>query len=167
VGWAWIGVVLVCCGGPTFVVQQYGGPQRSHESIAIIRVNGGGPRLTTLDDERLVVPEKGTRFHIEVLPGVHELQVDDPNLGLFASRVRFVAEADRVYRIVVRQALTGQPTAQAFEVDRANDTELRSVPLVIDSPASVPAASPASAPSPAAFAPDAGAAAAAGREGGD
>jgi hypothetical protein len=151
---AWLGVVLVCCGGPTFVVQQYSGPQRARESIAVIRVNGGGPRLTTLDDESLVVPERGTRFHIEVLPGVHELQVDDPNVGLYASRVRFVAEAGKVYRIVVRPALTGQPNAQAFEVDRASDAEVRPVALVVDAPPPVPAPLPPPAPS---VSPDAGA----------
>src|SRR5262245_61821979 len=158
-GFAWLGVLFVSCGGPTFVVQQYTGPQRARESIAIIRVNGGGPRLTTLDDERLVIPERGTRFHIEVLPGVHELEVDEPDIGLMHSRVRFFAEAGRVYRIVVRPSLAGQPTAQAFDVDRAEDTEVRPA-LVVDEPP------PPRAPAPA-FAPDAGIADATIREGGD
>src|SRR5689334_7599490 len=106
-GWgalACVGALFVCCVGPTYVVQQYAGPARPRESIAVFRVNGSGPRVATLDDGRLVIPEKDTRFHIEVLPGVHEVEVEDPNLGLTASRVRFVAEANKVYRIVVRDS---------------------------------------------------------------
>src|SRR5262245_2186439 len=98
--WPWLAAFIVACGGPTFVVQQYAGPSQPREVIAILRVNGGGPRVVALDGEALVVPEKGTRFHIEMIPGVHELQVDDPSLGNVALGIRFATEPAKVYRVV-------------------------------------------------------------------
>src|SRR5690349_17212926 len=96
--WPWLGVLFVACGGPTFIVQQYSGPPQPREMIAIVRLNGGGPRVVALDRDALVVPEKGTRFHVEVMPGVHELEVDDPNLGIAGLGLRFMAEPNKVYR---------------------------------------------------------------------
>src|SRR4051794_33164999 len=96
--------LFVACGGPTFVVQQYPGPPRPRDSIAIVRLNGGGPRVVALDRESLVVPERGTRFHVELLPGAHELEIDDPNLGIAGLGIRFLAEPERVYRVVLRSA---------------------------------------------------------------
>jgi hypothetical protein len=159
----WLGVLFVCCAGPTFVVQQYAGPQRPRESIAIIRINGGGPLLVTLDDGRLVVPEPGTRFHVEVLPGVHEIGVDDPSLGPPGTRVRFLAEADKVYRIVLRAVTTPAPwvpgwVAQAVEVDRGSDAEIRPVSSTFEGTAQLPAMN---APTPDAAVQDAS------RDGGD
>ena len=155
-GFVWLVVLLVCCGGPTFVVQQYAGPQRPRETIAVVRLNGGGPRLATLDREPLVVPERGTRFHIEVVPGVHEIEVEDPNLR-YSGVVRFVAEPDKVYRVVVGPALVPNAAgpvwvATAYEVDRASDAELRPAPPANDAPRPPPAPRPITTP----FAPDAG-----------
>jgi hypothetical protein len=141
----WLGIAFVCCAGPTFVVQQYAGPPRPRESIAVIRVNGGGPKLATLDHEPLLIPEKDSRFHIEVLPGVHEIEVDDPNLGYDGATVRFVTEANKVYRIIVRTTMTPNApgptwTARAYEVDRSTDAELGPAASPSDAPPPIPAA---------------------------
>jgi hypothetical protein len=142
--WPWLGVLFVACGGPTFVVQQYAGPPQPREVIAIVRVNGGGPRVVALDREALVVPEKGTRFHIEVMPGVHELEVDDPSLGIVGVGLRFVAQPNKVYRVVLRWAPTRGSSVpisvpQVYEVDRESDTELGPAPVVNDALAPAPA----------------------------
>src|SRR5579859_3641629 len=96
VGRWWLGAAawLASCGSATFVVQQYPGPPKPRETIAIIRVNGGGTPLTSLDGDPLrIEPEKGTRFHIEVLPGDHEVGVSVPEPGLPSGvTVRFLAE---------------------------------------------------------------------------
>src|SRR5262245_33049143 len=101
---AWLAVSVAGCGGPTFVVQPYAGPPRPSDTIAVIRVNGGGPSLAVVDGEALrVEPEQGTRLHIEVMPGVHEVAVVAPALGVNDGIfVRFPAEAGRVYRMVLR-----------------------------------------------------------------
>lgn len=151
--WAWLGVGLVCCGGPTFVVQQYAGAPRPREAIAIVRINGDRPQLLSLDNEPLVVPQPGTRFHIEVLPGVHEIVVGDRYVGFTDTTVRFVAEPAKVYRIVVRSAPAGW-RASAVEVDRATDAELGLALEPNDTPATT--SSPAS-PAPPLGVTDAGA----------
>jgi hypothetical protein len=137
---AWLGgaaIGFVSCGGPTFVVQQYGGPPRSIDGIAIIRVNPGGLELYAVDGESLrVAPEKGTRFHIEVLPGVHEIGIDDPSTGFAGANVRFVAEPGKVYRMVIRSGpLDPGLGAYAYEVDRSSDAELRPATAAPDAPA--------------------------------
>src|SRR5215216_5088777 len=131
--------LFVACGGPTFVVQQYPGPPRPRDGIAIIRLNGGGPRIVTLDRESLVVPERGTRFHVEVLPGAHELEIDDPNLGIAGLGLRFVAEPEKVYRVVLRSTLPPNlslpiSVPQVFEVDRASDAEIRPATIANEAP---------------------------------
>jgi hypothetical protein len=115
---------LAHCGGPTFVVQQYAGPPQPQETIAVIRVDAAGPELVSLDGEPLRgAVEKGTRLHIEVLPGVHEAEVAAPERGMrFAASVRFVADPGKVYRFDV--ASTGTPpdwVASVYEVDRSTD----------------------------------------------
>jgi hypothetical protein len=134
------------CGGPTFVVQQYPGPPRATENIAIIRVNGGGPELSWLDGERLrAAPEKGTRMHIEVEPGIHEVGVVAPNVGLSHEvMLRFVAQPGKTYRLVVRSALSDRTTAPgwnayAYEVDRSTDAELEPAPLAPETRVPAPA----------------------------
>ena len=91
--------LLVACMGPTFIVQQYGGPPRPRESIAILRVNGAEPvRLLFLDDEDIAAPvASDSRLHIEVLPGRHTLTARNGDertapTGTFA----FLAEAGKV-----------------------------------------------------------------------
>src|ERR1051326_2101643 len=116
---AWAALSLAGCGLATFVVQQYDGPPRPRESIAIIRINAG-QGIDSLDGETLrAVPAKGTRFHVEVLPGAHEGELREPAVGLTESvNVRFSAEAGKVYRIAVQGGVNGNVAARAFEVDR-------------------------------------------------
>jgi len=124
------------CGGPTFVIQQYAGPSRSSDTIAIIRINGKDDLLwVSLDGEAAGarLPEDA-RFHIEVLPGRHTLGIrggaDSPT-----ELVSFQAEPGRVYRPVLeRGARSSEPAlgggaARMFEVDADRDTLLRDVTL--------------------------------------
>ncbi len=117
------GAALSGCMGPTFIVQQYGGPPRPRETIATLRVNGSDSlHLITLDGEDVRAPlESDTRLHIELLPGRHKIGVatgpSDPIAPL-----AFVAEAGKVYRA----AYVGT-VARVFEVDRAGDTAGRDV----------------------------------------
>lgn len=130
--------------GPTFIVQQYSGPQRPRESIAILRVNGAeSVRLLFLDDEDVAAPiVTDGRLHIELLPGRHTLTArngDDRTAptGSFA----FVAEAGKVYRVAF-----SRERGELYEVDRDSDKPVREVtapvqappPPVIDTPPSAP-----------------------------
>jgi hypothetical protein len=135
-----IGMVLASapsCGGPTFIIQQYAGPPQPKETIAVIRVHGGGPELVSLDGEPLhAAVEKGTRLHVEVLPGAHELEAAAPEMGLNrAIAARFMAEAGRVYRVVVTRTAPGGASlpdaawsVRVYEIDAANDAPLRMAP---------------------------------------
>lgn len=111
------------CMGPTFVVQQYGGPVRPRETIATLRVNGSDSvHLITLDDEDVRAPlDSDSRLHIELLPGRHKIGVvSGPNEPI--APVAFVAEAGKVYRA----AYVGT-VPHVFEVDRGGDTQGRDV----------------------------------------
>jgi hypothetical protein len=143
--WFGASALFASCGSATFVVQQYLGPPRPRQTIAIIRVNGGGTPLTSLDGDPLrVEPERGTRFHIEVLPGEHEVGVSVPEPGLpNGVTVRFFAEAGKVYRMEAVSALSepgriGLWSAQAFEVDPATDAMIRRAPAPIEIPRLAP-----------------------------
>jgi hypothetical protein len=125
------------CGPQVFIVQQYDGPVRDSETIAILRINGAdSTRVVTLDGE-LADPRiaEDARLHIEMLPGRHALRLADmasPEAGSF--RVAFDAQAGRVYRAVVA------PTAaRVFEVDRGSDALLRDVTAQLKEPAPPPA----------------------------
>ena len=118
-------VVLSACMGPTFIVQQYGGPPRARETIATLRVNGNEPvRLVFLDEEDVAAPiVSDGRLHIELLPGKHTLIARNGDertapTGSFS----FVAEANKVYRVL----FTGE-TAHLWEVDRDSDKPTREV----------------------------------------
>jgi hypothetical protein len=127
----------VGCGPQVFIVQQYDGPVRDSETIAILRINGAdSTRVVTLDGE-LADPRiaEDTRLHIEMLPGRHALRLADtssPEAGSF--RVAFDAQAGRVYRAVVAPA-----AARVFEVDRGSDALLRDVTAQLKEPAPAPA----------------------------
>jgi hypothetical protein len=119
------------CGGPTFVVQQYAGPVRSRETIAIIRIEGADPvRVVSVDGEPLAPVDDDVRLHVEVLPGEHALGIansaapDQP-----AERVRFVAEAGRLYSA----EMEGRGTARVFELD-SSGAKLRDVSVVRSEP---------------------------------
>ena len=117
--------LLAACMGPTFIVQQYGGPPRARETIATLRVNGNEPvRLLFLDEEDVAAPiVSDGRLHIELLPGKHTLIARNGDertapTGSFS----FVAEANKVYRVL----FTGE-TAHLWEVDRDSDKPTREV----------------------------------------
>jgi hypothetical protein len=115
-------LLLAGCAGPTFVVQQFKGPQRPPETIATLRVNAGGSvRLVSLDDEPLDVPlADDARLHIEMLPGRHSLTVRAANADR-AEPLSFEAEAGKVYRVTIAEE------ARIFEVDRSGDQPIRDV----------------------------------------
>lgn len=127
----------VGCGPQVFIVQQYDGPVRDSETIAILRINGAdSTRVVTLDGE-LADPRiaEDTRLHIEMLPGRHALRVADTTSTEAGSfRVAFDAQAGRVYRAVVAPA-----AARVFEVDRGSDALLRDVTAQLREPAPPPA----------------------------
>ena len=124
------------CGPQVFVIQQYDGPVRDSETIAILRINGAdSTRVVTLDgefaDPRIA---EDARLHIEMLPGRHALQLADtaaPEAGFF--RVAFDAQAGRVYRAVV-----ARPAAKVVEVDRGSDQVLRDVTAQLAQPPPIP-----------------------------
>jgi hypothetical protein len=116
---------LHACGGPTYVVEQYSGPRRSADSIAILRFGGtDDARLVVIDGERAdVTIAEDARLHVEVLPGEHRLGVisrGDPYGPL--QRVAFVAEAGKVYRVVFQNGV-----AKAYEIDSGSDALVRDV----------------------------------------
>lgn len=121
----------VACGGPTLVVQQYEGPVRAQETIAILRVNGAGSvQLVTLDDADVAVRvASDTRLHLELLPGRHTLDVVNvatPHAP--AETVAFHASPGRVYRVAFVAREPGAPAiARVYEVERSADTLLREV----------------------------------------
>ncbi len=132
------GLALSACGVATFIVQQYEGEPLANERIAILRVNGEDPvRLEELDGEVLAyeLHERGSRVHIEMLPGEHELGLAD-GPGLPLKRRRFVAEAGKVYRpMVFRNPIPRLRSADVwavaiYEVDRASDRIIREISQV-------------------------------------
>jgi hypothetical protein len=126
-------VCVAGCGPQVFIIQQYAGPVRDSETIAILRINGAdSTRVLTLDGE-LADPRiaEDTRLHIEMLPGRHSVRVAGGHA------IAFDAEAGRVYRAV----LEGDG-AKVLEVDRGSDQPLRDATA---RPAERPALSPADA----------------------
>jgi len=115
--------VLTGCPGPTFVVQQYTGPQREADTIAILRVNASDTvRLVTLDDENVDVPlESDSRLHIELLPGRHTLSVRSASSSDRLEPLVLQAEAGKVYRVAIGSE------ARVWEVSRGSDAQMRDV----------------------------------------
>lgn len=122
---ACLALLLSGCGGPTFIVQQYSGPVRPSDSIAVLRVNGdGGIVLVSLDGEpiRTRVADDA-RLHVEMLPGRHRLAFADlADAGRPLGRAAFVAAAGKTYRPLFASRGGG---ARVFEVDAASDAPLR------------------------------------------
>jgi len=119
---------LVACPGPTFIVQQYNGPPRERETIAILRVNGADSvRLLTLDDEDVAAPiQEDSRLHIEMLPARHKVTV--ANAKAPQERYEpmvFVAEANHVYRVIFEGS-----AARMFDVDRSTDKAIANVTIL-------------------------------------
>lgn len=162
----WAALALTACGPQTYIIQQYDGPVRDRERIAILRINGADPiRVLTLDgelaDARL---DEEARLHIEVLPGRHVVRVGDaerPEAGSLA--LAFQADAGRVYRAALYPPRSGVPASaygpsqlRVFEVDRSSDALLRDVtapasvePAFRGAPSSAPTGSVPSPPPPA------------------
>lgn len=121
---------FAACVGPTLIVQQYSGPVRPRESIAILRVNGDDSvQLLALDDEDVAVPiASDSRLHIELLPGAHTVTFGDAkNRETRPQSLAFQAEAGRVYRIVrpTSPAEMSAAPARVYEVDRSSDAVTR------------------------------------------
>ncbi len=148
---ALVACLVAGCPGPTFVVQQYRGPQRPQETIAMLRVNGNEPvRLLILDDQDVAAPivEDG-RLHIEMLPGRHTVVVGNANAPSERyAPITFEAQAGKVYRVTLASGPSGGE-ARVFEVDRGKDTAVRDVtqaPATEQRPVEAPAHAPAPAP---------------------
>lgn len=145
--------LVIGCGGPTFIVQQYGGSPRERETIAVIRVNGQETIvLVALDGEDIAtrVPDDA-RLHVEVLPGKHTVTIGDlSDTAEPARSTSFVAQAGKTYRPVMQQH-----TARVFEVNADTDALLSDVTFVppavperVALPPAPPAPSPTSEPAP-------------------
>jgi hypothetical protein len=133
---ATLGMALAQCGGPTFIVQQYAGPPRPKESVAVIRIDDSDTaQHLSLDRERLAPVEKGNRMRIEMLPGMHQIGVTEPyNPSAPEQSLRFRAEAGKVYRVHVArmpEAAGGALAARVYEVDPSSDAPIRDVSLPV------------------------------------
>jgi hypothetical protein len=130
-----LAVLAMGCGTATFIVQQYDGPPRVREQIAVLRLNGKDPvRVESLDGERLdyQLKDNDARVHIELLPGVHELAVTD-TFGL-AEPFRFVAAAGHVYRPIMNPVYRpGSASFVLYEVDAESDEPRLPVPAESES----------------------------------
>ncbi|MCK6534226.1 MAG: hypothetical protein L6Q84_14725 [Polyangiaceae bacterium] len=134
---ACLALLLSGCGGPTFIVQQYPGPVRPSDSIAVLRVNGdGGIVLVSLDGEpiRTRVADDA-RLHVEMLPGRHRLSFADlADASRPLGRAAFVAGAGKTYRPLFASRGGG---ARVFEVDAASDEPLQDA--TVEGPGQEPA----------------------------
>jgi hypothetical protein len=128
----------------TFVVQAYPGPALRADQVSVVRINPDDPlRVLTVDGDPLGNQrvEDGTRLHIEVLAGEHELSVENEHANVQKTKtVRFVAEPGRTYRILVadREWHVQSPPKQGapatwsplvYEVQAQGDRLLREVSL--------------------------------------
>ena len=128
---------LAACGGPTYIVQQYHGPPRPPETIAVLRVNGNDSlRLLAIDDETVPGALDGdARLHVELLPGRHSVIAANMNARVpgtwvgMPEEVIFAVQMGKVYRIIrVRPQNDTAPyvmTLHVFEVDRGSDAPIR------------------------------------------
>lgn len=132
------------CTPATFIVQQYDGEPRTKTEVAILRINGSEPlRLEELDGEVLAyeLHDRGSRVHIELLPGEHEIGLAD-GPGLPLKRRRFVAAPGQVYRPMVfhtdNQASEDLPrgawVVAIYEVDADSDAIVREISQVQKQP---------------------------------
>lgn len=130
-----LGLSQQSCVGPTFVVQQYSGPQRPAQTIATLRLYGTDrTRLVSFDDGAADAPiAEDARVHIEILPGEHRITVanaahpEEPT-----QRMAFHAEPGKFYRVgfTPRDASTDamlSERAHVYEIDPASDALLRDV----------------------------------------
>jgi hypothetical protein len=172
---ALLALLSLSCGTATFVVQQYDGAPLDPSRISVLRVNGGTDVVVVaLDGEELdyTQSDSNARAHIEMLPGVHEVEVGDLSDPLQrVVSLRFRAQAGKVYRLTLDRMGTGQSLrpwkALVWEVDRASDRTLSVVPQLppeaaasaLTAPAPPPSAPTPSTPTPTASASSASSAA--------
>lgn len=132
------------CGQVTFVVQAYPGAARSAEQVSIVRITRDAPvRVVSVDGDPLgnQAIEPGTRLHVEVLPGKHELAIQNDAAPVDKTKtVRFVAEAGRIYRVLLadrewhthsapREPAAATWSPLVYEVEPDRDRLLREVSL--------------------------------------
>lgn len=132
------------CGQVTYVLQQYDGPVRAKDQVSILRVQPGDPaQIIGMDGEKLgpQMLDSDVRLHIEMLPGKHELNVENPQAmpGMNTKEVKFVAEPGRTYRVVladrawhVKNAAANKPGSWSpliYEVQSSDGKLLREVSL--------------------------------------
>lgn len=134
------------CGEVTFVVQAYPGPARAAGQVSVVRINRDAPvRVVSVDGDPLGNQQldSGTRLHVEVLPGKHELGVENEEARVQKTKtVSFVAQAGHVYRVLMADrewhvhSAPRQPAATwsplVYEVDAEGDRLLREVSLPPD-----------------------------------
>jgi hypothetical protein len=137
------------------VVQQYDGEPLNLARVSILRVNGGSDVVVVaLDAEELNYSngDSSTRAHIEMLPGLHEVDVGDLSDPLRrVVTVRFRAEAGKVYRLTLDRveatASLRAPRVVVWEVDRQSVRTLAVVPPAPEAGTPSASSSP-SAPAP-------------------
>lgn len=110
--------LVACPRGPTFVVQQYDGPQRPRDDVAVIRVTGAeSVRLLRLDEHDVAAPVvEDARLHFEILPGRHTVVAIDNAAPQRNAPIAFEAAPGKVYRVVFENM-----TPRVHEVDRESD----------------------------------------------
>lgn len=149
-------LLLVACGTATFVVQQYAGEPLHPDRISVLRVNGGTDVVVvSLDGEELNYSQADStaRVHVEMLPGVHEVDVGDLSDPLRrVVSVRFAAEPGKVYRLTLDRMAAGASfrpwKAVVWEVESSSDRALVAVPLLSEPVAAAPAATGSSEAAP-------------------
>jgi hypothetical protein len=134
------------CAGPTFIVQEYPGPVRPADTIAILRLEGNGTvQLLAVDGERADARvAEDARLHVEILPGKHTVMVQ--NLAAPANPpevVAFQAEAGKVYRPAFMHTVSSGPRLHVFELDPRSGMPIGDATLA---PARAPEPAPASRP---------------------
>lgn len=131
------------CGQVTYIVQQYDGPVRERDQVSILRLSPGDPaQVIAMDGDALGRQDldSDVRLHIEMLPGKHQLEVENPQASTKTTqRVQFIAEPGRTYRVVLADrvwhaqkpgpAPAGAWSPLVYELDGSSDDLLREVSL--------------------------------------
>lgn len=136
-------LVSLGCGQVTYIVQQYDGPVRDRDEVSILRLAPGDPaQIIAMDGDALGRQdlESDVRVHIEMLPGKHQLEVENPQSARKTTqRVAFIAEPGRTYRVVLADRewhakksapdRAGAWSPLVYELDGSSDDLLREVSL--------------------------------------
>jgi hypothetical protein len=134
------------CSGPTFIVQEYPGPVRPANTIAILRLEGNGTvQLLAVDGQRADARvAEDARLHVEILPGKHTVMVQ--NLAAPANPpevVAFQAEAGKLYRPAFMHTVSTGPRLHVYEIDPRSSMPIGDATLVLHrAPDRAPASRP-------------------------